>query len=197
MPDRFQHPELQEGRHCGVGSEEYRRATVHHDFEVRRRIKGLVSELPNLREWERAHAHYVLAVLCCRIGLHPETGNARVARFHAIRAVRLDRTHHRAWNLLAELYDLLAAQVGVGCQLKPTADGRWVEPVEENLSRAELVRQAMLQRRWSERAVRCAQRALALDSGNEDYRYELHLCAEMRNDAYADLEALDCCGPQT
>lgn len=42
-----------------------------------------------------------------------------------------------------------------------------------------------------------SRRDLALDLGNEDYRYELHLCAEMRNDAYVELEVLDCCGPQT
>lgn len=195
-PTYFEHPEICEGRRCGVGSEEYRRAMVHYGFAIRRRISWLLANLPRPRGRKRAHAHYVLAVLHYRIGAHPRSQKARAARLHAIRAVRMDETHHRAWNLLAELYDLLAAESGVGYRLEPTADGRGVRPAEESLDRDGLIRQAKLQRRWAEKAVRYAQRALALDRGNEQYRYTLQLCAEMRNEAYADLEALRHCGPQ-
>lgn len=141
-PTVFDDPELAAAKKRIGLPEIRRRADILYRFRVRRRIKWLLAELPRLGGRKRAHAYYVLAVLHYRIGMHPETQNARAARFYAIRAVRLDGAHHRAWDLLAELYDLLAAQVGVGCRLKPTADGRWVEPVAENPSRAELVRRA-------------------------------------------------------
>lgn len=196
MPTRFDDPELEAGRCEGVGSEEYRRGMVRYELGIQRRIRWLLANLPKLRGWKRAHAHYVLAVLHHRIGLHPEKPEARSARLYAIRAVRLDKAHHRAWNLLAELYDLLAAQSGVGHRLKRTADGGWIELAEESLDRDDLIRQAKAQRRRADRALRYAQRALALDPHNKQYRGTLQICAEMRNDAYADLEALGRDGPR-
>jgi|GEM_PF-4178606 len=111
----------------------------------------------------------------------------RTTRYYAIKAIRADRRHHKAWYLLGQAYSFVALlggneKVGIKSIKIVTAGYK-----SDNVKTGYEIDGAKKTIRFYERAIFCLQQALKISPQNVTYKNELKKHYDERNEAYKYL----------
>jgi len=140
--------------------------------------------------------YYALACLYdnCSIDDSQEYFFKRPVRYYAIKAVRKNRSYHKAWVLLARIYSWAAlfaddksitpdnVQTGIGPEEN---DFQPIQEIKSYLKQDYELSSDQLRRIFFvEKGISCIKKAIAIKPKNRDYKYWLRLLYDQRNEEY-------------
>lgn len=142
-----------------------------------------------LRENDDAFLNFVIAKLYELYDLDEskELLFRRPSRYYCIRAIRKDRTFAPAWTLLAENYDwiaLLGGEKGSEIKMNALVEEKIIVGITQKDQQGKLIDTKGQTIKFTEWAIRCIKRAVALEPENKKYREILKGYYHARNEAY-------------
>ena len=135
------------------------------------------------------HLFFILARLYDK---HMVEGNLdhlykRIVRYYAIKAIRVDRSLHKAWFLLGQSYSFVAF-LGGNEKVKIAGITIANDMYKSNNTKTEYeVDDVKKIVRFYEKAIFCSQQALKIFPQNPTYKNELKKLYSIRNQSYRDL----------
>ena len=182
MPIDTDLPEFRDG---SSSQEDVDAAIRRFNRVVLNRIAWLTDRLSLLPSEDLAEAHYVLAVLHDRLDIDVDPNILkRGVRYHAIKALRIDRYHAAACGLLGYVFDWVGL-IGKALRRRP---GEGPRPDHER-EVVDFGRATQLM--FIKRGIRYLERATQLAPDNQDY--QRWLATARRELRMTESDCQDCC----